>query len=147
MVNLNSVMTVQQLADIVAFLQRQGLETRAKTGLPMMDCKRALSEAEVWSLAPGDRCTVVRNDGSVVAFEVGSESPAASGFRILGAHTDSPNLRIKPRADVSAAIVMPGGADGPAYAVYENYRVILRWNRSDYFATSVGILSDRIAGR
>jgi len=31
--------------------------------------------------------------------------------------------------------------------VYLNYRAILRWNRSNYFATAVGLLSDRIAYR
>jgi aspartyl aminopeptidase len=37
-----------------------------------------------------------------VAFEVGSSSPAQGGFRVVGAHTDSPNLRVKPRPDVDA---------------------------------------------
>ena len=32
------------------------------------------------------------------------------------------------------------------FVVYDNYRTILRWNRSDYFASAVGMLSDRIAG-
>ena len=36
--------------------------------------------------------------------------------------------------------------NGTAYVVYHNYNVILRWNHSDYFATAVGILADRIAG-
>ena len=61
---------------------------------------RELSETEIWELAPGDRRYVVRDDGSLVAFEVGAISPADGGFRIVGAHTDSPNLRIKPLADV-----------------------------------------------
>ena len=63
---------------------------------------RDCAERELWSLAPGDRRMVVRNGGSLVAFQVGSESPADGGFRIVGAHTDSPNLRLKPCADVSA---------------------------------------------
>ncbi len=63
---------------------------------------RALSESDVWDLEPGARHYVVRNEGSLVAFEVGSESPATGGFRIVGAHTDSPNLRLKPLPDVSA---------------------------------------------
>jgi aspartyl aminopeptidase len=61
-----------------------------------------LSETEVWSLGPGDRHYVVRDQGSLVAFLIGSESPAAAGFRVIGAHTDSPNLRIKPRGDVQS---------------------------------------------
>ncbi len=52
-----------------------------------------------------------------------------------------------PTRDLNASIVLPGGAGGPAYVVYDNYRSILRWNRSLYFATAVGHLSDRIEGR
>jgi aspartyl aminopeptidase len=63
---------------------------------------RECSESELWTLSPGERRWVVRNGGSVVAFEVGSESPVEGGFRIVGAHSDSPNLRAKPRADVTA---------------------------------------------
>ena len=60
----------------------------------------ARSEREVWDLAPGARCFATRAGGSLIAFQLGSTSPAEGGFRILGAHTDSPNLRLKPRADV-----------------------------------------------
>lgn len=52
-----------------------------------------------------------------------------------------------PTRDLNASIVLPGGTGGPAYVVYDNYRSILRWNRSFYFATAVGHLSDRIDGR
>jgi membrane-bound lytic murein transglycosylase B len=41
-------------------------------------------------------------------------------------------------------IVRPAGANGPAYRTTENFRAILRWNQSDFFALAVGILSDRI---
>jgi membrane-bound lytic murein transglycosylase B len=50
-----------------------------------------------------------------------------------------------PTAKVHASLVWPDGTDGPAFAAYANFDVLLRWNRSDYFATAVGILSDRIA--
>ena len=43
------------------------------------------------------------------------------------------------------SLVAPDGPDGPVYLVYNNYRTILKWNRSDYFATSVGLLADRLA--
>jgi len=42
-------------------------------------------------------------------------------------------------------VVRPSGAGGPAYRTTQNFRVILRWNQSDFFALAVGILSDRIA--
>ena len=36
------------------------------------------------------------------------------------------------------------GADGPAYLAYPNFKVILKWNRSDFFAIAAGLLADRI---
>ena len=63
---------------------------------------RRLSESDLWDLEPGSRHYVVRNEGSLVVFEVGTESPAAAGFHVIGAHTDSPNLRLKPLPDVTA---------------------------------------------
>ena len=59
-----------------------------------------LTEAEPWTLAPGDRRYVIREAGTIIAFVVGSKSPAEAGFRIIGAHTDSPNLRVKPQASI-----------------------------------------------
>lgn len=48
-------------------------------------------------------------------------------------------------AGMQASLVRPDGAGGPAYLAYDNYRVIMHWNRSTYFATSVGLLADAIA--
>lgn len=57
-----------------------------------------------------------------------------------------PNGSAIPTADgMMASIVTPGGLDGPAYLVYDNYRVIMRWNKSTYFATSVGLIADSIS--
>ncbi|MBW2383727.1 MAG: M18 family aminopeptidase, partial [Deltaproteobacteria bacterium] len=61
-----------------------------------------LSEAAIWSHGPGARHYVVRGESSLAAFEVGTAPPAEAGFRIIGAHTDSPNLRLKPQPDVQA---------------------------------------------
>lgn len=46
----------------------------------------------------------------------------------------------------SAKLVMPGKKSGEddAFLVYANYDRILKWNRSDYFATAVGYLSDAL---
>jgi aspartyl aminopeptidase len=42
-------------------------------------------------------------DGSLVAWSIPSSSTATTPFRIIGAHTDSPNLRVKPQPDVARA--------------------------------------------
>lgn len=47
--------------------------------------------------------------------------------------------------DMSASVVAPDGLHGPAFLAYHNFRVIMKWNRSQYFAVSVGTLADAIA--
>jgi membrane-bound lytic murein transglycosylase B len=51
-----------------------------------------------------------------------------------------------PAVDLPASILVPGGAKGPAFVIYGNFDVIMRWNRSEFYAISVGRLADRIAG-
>ncbi|MDH4170685.1 MAG: M18 family aminopeptidase, partial [Acidimicrobiia bacterium] len=60
-----------------------------------------LAEIDRWPAEPG-RYLVVR-DGSMVAWVLGDGHSPGQGFRIVGAHTDSPNLRLKPRPDTGAA--------------------------------------------
>lgn len=45
----------------------------------------------------------------------------------------------------AASVLLPGGSDGPALLVTENYRTILRWNNSVYFASAVGYLADSLS--
>ncbi|WP_164699766.1 M18 family aminopeptidase [Modestobacter sp. KNN46-3] len=61
-----------------------------------------LGEADRWELAPGGQHFVVRH-GSLIAFRVGSTSPAEAGLRLVGAHTDSPTFKVRPRDDVRQA--------------------------------------------
>jgi membrane-bound lytic murein transglycosylase B len=49
--------------------------------------------------------------------------------------------------EVEASLVMPDGAEGPALLVYDNFRTIMRWNNSTYFAAAVGYLADSMVGR
>ncbi len=51
-----------------------------------------------------------------------------------------------PAADVDAALLVPSGHKGPAFLVYPNFKVIMKWNRSENYALAVGRLADRIAG-
>jgi aspartyl aminopeptidase len=57
----------------------------------------ALREVDEWALSPGGKHYVTRADASIVAFRVGARPPVDAGFRLVGAHTDSPNLRLKPQ--------------------------------------------------
>ncbi len=57
-----------------------------------------LDETERWTLVPGGRYFVLRGGSSLIAFVAGSGPLAETGFTLVGAHTDSPGLRVKPRA-------------------------------------------------
>jgi membrane-bound lytic murein transglycosylase B len=50
-----------------------------------------------------------------------------------------------PAKKIDASLIMVGEGDAAVpYLIYNNYKVLLKWNRSRYFATSVGTLADRI---
>lgn len=49
-----------------------------------------------------------------------------------------------PSSDLEAWLIEPDGPSGPAYLVHPNFRALMKWNRSTWFAASVGILADRI---
>jgi membrane-bound lytic murein transglycosylase B len=66
------------------------------------------------------------------------------GWQALGVRNlDGSDL---PTRQLPAHIVIPDGPEGRAFMVYDNFRATLRWNRSNYFALAVGLLSDRIGG-
>ena len=60
-----------------------------------------VEESASWT-GVGSRAYVVR-DGSLVAWATPAGADESTPFRIIGAHTDSPNLRVKPQPDLSRA--------------------------------------------
>jgi aspartyl aminopeptidase len=79
-----------------------------------------LDETADWSdvVVPGARLLVVR-DGAVLAIAVPDAAGPATGFRVLGAHTDSPGLKLKPHPTIGAAGWVQAGVEvygGPILA-------------------------------
>ncbi len=103
-------MTVSDLVpsethDLLAFVEESPTPWHA-----VAECRARLesrgfvevNEADAdWSLDPGSRAYTVRDGGSLIAWRVGRRAPAESGFRVIGAHTDSPNLRLKSKPSVT----------------------------------------------
>ena len=59
----------------------------------------ALEDSPSWQLQPGGRYYTVRNGSSIVAFILGRDITAGDGLRMVGAHTDSPCLMVKPNPE------------------------------------------------
>ncbi|KAK2648250.1 hypothetical protein Ddye_015739 [Dipteronia dyeriana] len=60
-----------------------------------------ISERENWKLEAGKRYFFTRNHSTIVAFAIGKKYDAGNGFHIVGAHTDSPCLKLKPVSKVT----------------------------------------------
>ena len=59
---------------------------------------KPLIENQPWQFKKNGRYYVIRDGASIIAFVIGSQAAAETGFRIVGAHTDSPGLRFKAKS-------------------------------------------------
>ena len=80
-----------------------------------------LNEADAWQLQSGGRYFVKRGGGSIIAFVLGAQALTNTGFNMVGAHTDSPGLRLKPHAAFSSDGLIRIGVEiygGPILATF-----------------------------
>lgn len=113
----------QQAQDLLDFIDASPSPWHAASNASAM-LKAAgfkpLIEAQPWQFKKGGRYFVVR-DASIIAFVLGKQPIADVGFKIVGAHTDSPSLRIKPKAAHSNQGISQLGVEvygGPILATF-----------------------------
>lgn len=68
----------------------------------MKDGFEELKEENKWHLKNGGKYYITKNSSAIMAFIMGKEKASESGFRLIGAHTDSPTFRIKPNPQIKA---------------------------------------------
>jgi aspartyl aminopeptidase len=61
---------------------------------------RELRLAKRWEISKGGKYFVTRNDSAIIVFAVGSGDVGEEGFRLVGAHTDTPTFSIKPSPEM-----------------------------------------------
>ncbi|MGD9638398.1 MAG: lytic murein transglycosylase [Alphaproteobacteria bacterium] len=77
-----------------------------------------------------------------------------TGNKIRKKINDWGNLGIKninnsklPTSDIETWLLVPAGYQGPVFFVYENFDIIMQWNRSFNYALAIGLLADNLSGR
>lgn len=72
-----------------------------------------ISEREPWEnkLEPGNKYFLTRNGSSIVAFGIGGKWKPGNGIAIIGAHTDSPTFRVKPKSNKTTAGYLQVGVE------------------------------------
>lgn len=91
--------------ELLDFLNRSPTPFHAVTEMKSRLLKAGftqLDERDEWRLKNTGRHFVTRNDSSIIAFRTGTESAVTNGFRMVGAHTDSPCLKVKPNPVVDS---------------------------------------------
>jgi aspartyl aminopeptidase len=61
---------------------------------------KRLYESDHWTLEEGGSYYVIRAGSSLIAFTMGSTPLVESGYKMLGTHTDSPCLKVKPEPEI-----------------------------------------------
>ncbi len=119
-----SIKATQQAQDLLDFIDASPspwhavstvAETLRKNGF------RPLLEDQHWDLGKRGKYYVVRDSASIIAFVIGGKPISASGFRLVGAHTDSPSLRLKPKAAYATEGIAQLGVEvygGPILATF-----------------------------
>ncbi len=108
------------LASIANYLHSKGWDPKTTWGIQV---KLPLSESTDWA-------------------SVANQEKPIRDWRALGiTRMDGRKLS---KSQTVARLVLPDGDPDYAYLTFANYKVIMDWNHSTYFATAVGLLADRI---
>jgi len=94
----------EQLNRLVAFLHKSPTPFHAVRNMQSRLEEagyQQLSEKASWQLQPGGQYFITRNDASLIAWKMPkAKDLITSGFRMIGAHTDSPCLKVKPNPEL-----------------------------------------------
>ena len=61
---------------------------------------KELFEGDKWKLEKGGKYYIIKNESAIISFVIGKGNLEEQGYKIIGAHTDSPGFRIKPFPEI-----------------------------------------------
>ncbi|WP_428033699.1 M18 family aminopeptidase [Amphritea sp.] len=106
-----------------------------------------LEEQNVWNVWPGGRYFIVRNESSIIAWTLASSANLANtGFRMVGAHTDSPCLKVKPNPETVSQGCLRLGVEVYGGALLNPWfdRDLSLAGRVSYVSTAGGMRSELV---
>jgi len=139
---------VQQVSDLLNFIDKSPSAFHAVDRIvKQLQAHQfePLDEKQKWSLKPGGRYYVCRDDSSIIFFVSGEKPLPETGYKILGAHTDSPGLKIKPNpVNLSHGLLRLGVEvyGGPILATFTDRDLSLAGRIS--YKTSTGGISSQL---
>jgi aspartyl aminopeptidase len=101
----------QQLLDFIDNSPSPWHAVESMVALLQLAGFQPLLEKQTWQIEKGGRYYVVRDGSSLVAFVAGEKPLVETGFKIIGAHTDSPGLRIKPNPVIASEKMLRLGVE------------------------------------
>ena len=129
---------------------------------PLADLiQRAKSDKDIWKSLPDAFASIanyLKKNGWETnqpwAIEVSTPAnfdKSLMGRKVTKSVTEWENLgvvaknRELPKKNYEASIVRPYG--GPTYMIFNNFKVIMKWNRSIYYAGTVGYMAEKVCKR
>ena len=96
-------MSSTKVNELLTFIQHSPTPFHAVSNLSALFSEHGfvrLDEKNDWQLASAGKYFLVRSDSSIVAFILGNDSCVEQGIRLVGAHSDSPCLKVKPTPEI-----------------------------------------------
>lgn len=106
-----------------------------------------LEEQNAWNVWPGGRYFIVRNESSIIAWNMAAGSDlSTAGIRMVGAHTDSPCLKVKPNPETVSQGCLRLGVEVYGGALLNPWfdRDLSLAGRVNYVSTNGGMRSELV---
>jgi aspartyl aminopeptidase len=96
----NELKTAQELIDFIYDSPTSFHAAHNAKNMLVAEGFKELRDDEKWEIKKGGKYYFMKNDSAVIAFTAGNKDVWDTGFKIIGAHTDSPTFRIKPSPEM-----------------------------------------------
>lgn len=98
----NELKTAQELIDFIYESPTSFHAAHNAKNMLVAEGFKELRDDEKWEIKKGGKYYFMKNDSAIIAFTAGNKDVWNTGFKIIGAHTDSPTFRIKPSPEMTS---------------------------------------------